>query len=119
MRTLFLAATLASFGFTGALSAESNELTTPEAVEELQLDQEYNIEERQQRQEWNRWVCVARAPGYFRPFVGRSYYFQAGSGEGQEARSIAHLNALRACQFRSRQRCQSRLESDCQVQRYN
>lgn len=87
-------------------SEQEHELLNTEADEELrQLG-------------WNQWICYAYAPGYFRPFVGASYYFQEGSGEGQQARSLAHLTALRYCQFYTRQLCRSRLESDCRVQRY-
>ncbi|MDQ3235506.1 MAG: hypothetical protein M3Q07_27160 [Pseudobdellovibrionaceae bacterium] len=67
---------------------------------------------------WNQWVCFATAYGYYQPFVGSSYFFREGSGEGQQARSIAHLSALRQCQYYTGQQCRSRLESDCRVQRY-
>ncbi|MFW7380268.1 MAG: hypothetical protein ACOH5I_15755 [Oligoflexus sp.] len=67
---------------------------------------------------WNQWICAAYAPYYFQPFVGWSYYFRAGSGEGQQARSLAYLTAIQTCEFRTGIRCQSRLERDCEVRRY-
>lgn len=69
-------------------------------------------------QQWNRWVCRANAPGWRQSFWGFSYYFRAGSGEGQQARSLAHLSALRNCEFRTGRQCFSRLETHCQVQRF-
>lgn len=68
-------------------------------------------------QGWNRWSCTARAFRSFRIFRGHSYYFQQQSGEGQQAKRVAQLMALRNCEFHSRFSCQSRLES-CTVQRF-
>lgn len=85
-------------------------------VEDELLDSESEYEVRQLG--WNQWICTAWAQGYYRPFYGASYFFREGSGEGQEARSIAHLSAIRQCQYYTGQQCRSRLESDCRVQRY-
>ncbi|MFW7378929.1 MAG: hypothetical protein ACOH5I_09000 [Oligoflexus sp.] len=108
MRSLLLATTIALSQFSPAFSAEFGD-------EETWTD-EQDYEERQYG--WNQWVCSASAPGYFQPFYGWSYFFREGSGEGQQARSLAHLSALRNCEFRSGRQCHSRLESDCYVRRY-
>lgn len=101
-----------------ALSLLSLLLGTPLQAQSLEHEEgaEEFVEERQYG--WNQWICTAWAPGYYRPFVGASYFFREGSGEGQQARSIAHLSAIRQCQYYTGQQCRSRLESDCRVQRY-
>lgn len=96
-------------------------LGSPLQAEDLEASDELqSVESEEELRElgWNQWVCTAYAPGYVRPFYGWSYWFREGSGEGQEARSIAHLTALRQCQFQTGQQCRSRLESDCRVRRY-
>jgi hypothetical protein len=67
--------------------------------------------------QWNRWICTARSRFPFRVFRGESYYFRAGSGEGQQAKAVAKLIAERECEFRTRLNCASR-ESDCRVERH-
>lgn len=87
-------------------------------VEETDEPQSIEGDEEMRAVGWNQWVCEARAPGYLRPFYGWSYFFREGSGEGQQARSFAHLTALRQCEFQTGRQCRSRLESDCRVRRY-
>lgn len=70
-------------------------------------------------QGWNRWTCTARSLRGFRFYRGQSYLFRPGSGEGQDAKRVARLMALRECEFRNRFSCQSRMEADCSVQRIN
>lgn len=108
MRSLVLATALSLSFVAPALHAE------PDDADVMTLEEE--LEERQYG--WNQWVCTAYTPGYFRPFVGISYYFREGSGEGQRARSIAQLNAIRQCEFQTGRRCYSRIDRDCYVQRY-
>ena len=57
---------------------------------------------------WNRWTCTAHGgPFQLRIFRGASYYFRAGSGEGQEAKRIAQKIAVRSCEFAGINGCTS------------
>lgn len=74
---------------------------------------------------WNRWQCSARpARGWgFQTFFGTSHYFEAGSGEGQYARSIAELIATRDCEYSMSRRFFGDFRNsctvvNCQVQRH-
>lgn len=110
MHLYFIAAGLATLALGAPVRAENLE------TEDMLADSQSVEEERQEG--WNQWVCRATAYGYYRPFYGASYFFREGSGEGQQARSIAHLSALRQCQYYTGQICRSRIESDCYVRRY-
>jgi hypothetical protein len=114
MHLYFSAATLFALIFGTALPAAAQDHETD--VGEVETDATETDELRQSG--WNQWICVAHAPGYYRPYVGVSYFFREGSGEGQEARRIAQLSAIRQCEFSTRRPCRSDVMRDCRVQRY-
>lgn len=115
MRIRLLTTTLTLFALTVPVTAQTFEDMAP--AEGSALNETY-----EKQTGWNRWVCWAQGVGYWggRSYSGSSYYFQAGSGEGQEAQSVAQLMALRNCEFRAARYyrnvdCEVR---NCRVQRY-
>jgi hypothetical protein len=100
--------------FVGLLLGSPLLASATENPDEL-LDSENQSELRQFG--WYQWVCYAWAPGYYQPFSGSSYYFQGWFGESQEARRLAHRNALEYCEFYTNRECRSRIDRDCQLHR--
>lgn len=88
---------------------EDTEILAEQMPAELTLDD--------RRDEWNQWVCQAYAPGSLRSYNGRSFFFRAGSGEGQQAKRQARREAVRNCEFRTGKNCRSNLDRDCRVRR--
>ncbi|WP_141736673.1 hypothetical protein [Oligoflexus tunisiensis] len=114
MHIYFSAVTLFALMMGTPLPAAAQELEADPGTVETEVG---NADELRLRG-WNQWICVAHAPGFYRPFIAASYFFQEGSGEGQQARRIARLNAIRQCEYYTRQQCRSNVMRDCRVQRY-
>lgn len=106
-----------------ARAADADELEgeDPAALEadesgDAALEAEINSDELT-REQWNQWICQAYAPGSLRPYNGRSFFFRAGSGEGQQAKRQAHREAIAKCEFRTGRNCRSNFDKDCRVRR--
>ncbi|WP_141732206.1 hypothetical protein [Oligoflexus tunisiensis] len=121
MRSYFAAVGLALVTLASPMKADSMEaeeiLSDEEFLSEEQALPELDATEEERIGNWNQWRCYARSPGFYRPFMGASFYFRPGSGEGQRARRIARLTAIRTCQYYTRQQCYSNVQRDCYVVR--
>jgi hypothetical protein len=114
MRSYFAAIGFAFLALSAPIRAdvvESDDTTITEELADPGLEQSERIGL------WNQWVCYAYTYGHYQPFAGSSFYFRPGSGQGQQARDMARINALRSCVYYTRQFCQSDIQRDCFVLR--
>jgi hypothetical protein len=121
MRSYFAAVGLALVTLASPMKADTMDaqdiLGEEEFLSEEQALPEFDATEEERIGNWNQWRCYARAPGFYQPFMGVSYYFRPGSGEGVQARRTAHLTAIRQCQYYTRRPCYSNMQRDCFVVR--